>query len=532
MVPQAIPIQEIVSSRRFPEPAPPYIQTLDEHRLRRLAEYGDSSAVKELKRRVKATAISRSDTRFSPEKQGQPVAPVAGEPDRSAMIRPGPPKYAETGPFEDLWSSVSGYVKDAYVNRESNLLQFLRNEKTLEELQEMADMGSEPARQVLAERDPTRLGEKPFGPGGPPAQPPGLNVDIRPPSAPGDFMGAMGQQGAPTAVPPPPGYPAENPQTGGIWRHWRERMGMPPEQVNPPVVPAPGSGEVGAPPEPWYPPTTDPVPVVPAPGSGVPGAPPGPAMPPPGPPPPAGAPAPMAPPMAMPTSTAKPPMPELIGPAGYGVEPPQAIPGPVPDTDSLPWLERGDNRVNLRDFSLALMAASEPTPGAARGPSLAGAVGRAGMATVAGSRARTAAGAKATAEQARHVDKMAMERAKIDSTDALRRETIRQRGEANKLSAEISLMRADTSRSQLEISIADQERKALDDLREGTDFMLMEPEDQQKAENNVFEFYDRIREDKGFKTQRSGTSGVVPHTATNRETGERMIWRDGKWVPM
>lgn len=197
-------------------------------------------------------------------------------------------------------------------------------------------------------------------------------------------------------------------------------------------------------------------------------------------------------------------------------------PGPVSFSDDPAKMEM------LRDFGLRMMIASEPRPGSAVGPSLFGAVGRAGMGTIKDTRARKAATATAAAEAKRHKDKMGMEERRIASTEALRRETIKQRAEGQRLSNEIAGLRATTDRATLEVKIADQEQDAIADLRDSTDYMIAEPPDQKRMEDNIRQTYDRIRTKNGFQRQ---TNNAVPRTATNA-AGDKVVLRDGKWVPM
>lgn len=191
-----------------------------------------------------------------------------------------------------------------------------------------------------------------------------------------------------------------------------------------------------------------------------------------------------------------------------------------------------DKMANLRDFGLRMMMAGEAQPGSAIGPSLFGAVGRAGMGTVQDVRARKAGAATAATEQKRFEKKMEMEERKIESTEALRRETMKLRAEGQQAANDIAAARLKTDRGTLEVSIATKEDKARSDLRDSQDYMIAEEADKQRMESTLTETYNRIRVANGFEPQGGGNAAPDGPTATNSQTGEKMILRNGQWVPM
>lgn len=161
----------------------------------------------------------------------------------------------------------------------------------------------------------------------------------------------------------------------------------------------------------------------------------------------------------------------------------------------------------LRDFGLRMMMAGQAQPGSVVGPSLMGALGRSGMATFEDKRGRDAMAAKAEAaaargvvEQSRHEDKMAIEERKIDSTAALRRETMKLREEGQQTANKISLMRADTDRASLELEISADESKALEKALEDP-LISTDEEAKAKITKSIYAMHDRIRVSNGFPAQ-------------------------------
>ncbi len=223
---------------------------------------------------------------------------------------------------------------------------------------------------------------------------------------------------------------------------------------------------------------------------------------------------------------ARPPMPTMAPGGGYMLEPPRVPAAPAPPPSF--WNDP-DKKANLRDFGLRLMVAGEPAPGSVIGPSLFGAVGRAGLGTVEDVRGRAAAAATRDFERQKHLDTMTIEERKIASTEALRQETIRQRAEAQQLANEIAAMRATTARGELEVTISRAERDALGDIDDDP-MMLVDEDARAQAKNNVRQMYDAIRKQNGFKPMHEAQPAPIPR-AINRETGQRLILQNGKWVP-
>lgn len=92
-----------------------------------------------------------------------------------------------------------------------------------------------------------------------------------------------------------------------------------------------------------------------------------------------------------------------------------------------------DAYMNLMNFGMQLMAASEAQPGSVRGPSLAGAVGRAGQASIGDIRAQKAGRSKAATEERRHQETLDLKRRQLD-LESIR---IAQDGETKRLLIEI-----------------------------------------------------------------------------------------------
>lgn len=260
------------------------------------------------------------------------------------------------------------------------------------------------------------------------------------------------------------------------------------------------------------PPTMDPG-ILPAPDGFPPRAVPRPAPPPPA----------MAPPAGPPNAVPQPP-PGDFGGAMQAMTDPRAMPRPsrftggggfMADAPATPppaspsafeaFRNDPDKMANLRDFGLRMMMAGEAQPGSVIGPSLFGAVGRAGMGTVQDVRARKAAAGTAATEQKRHEDKMALEQRKIESTDALRRETMKLRAEGQQTANAISANRAKTDRASLELEITTKESKALE---KALDNPLIFDDDKAKAKltQSVYALHDRIRVANGFPAQHAGGS--------------------------
>ncbi len=168
---------------------------------------------------------------------------------------------------------------------------------------------------------------------------------------------------------------------------------------------------------------------------------------------------------------------------------------PYPAEEKGGFLNELLNNPNLMELGLRLMASAEPQPGAARGPSLFGAIGQAGLGTMGSQAARTAAGRAYGIEKEKiAVDREALgvERGKIASNQFLLAETQRLRQETAQASNEIARYRADLQARGLEIdqskvgvSIANWAQNSKEALQETTDYLLLDEPAKKQALRNI-----------------------------------------------
>ena len=451
-------------------------------------------------------------------------------------------RKAITGKLPSPVGDVTQWGKDLWEKMNTMSVERLRTLSD-DELKKLSAEGITTATTVLKERyssqagdttPPMPVGKETFGSNLPNPTNPLPEIGATPPATPEPWWGSS-KRGAP----PPPNF-------GNVWNGEEGNLPLPPS-LPPPAPPAamPGGPLAGGSPEavpgalpmwaapayrgPENPPSSAPVPPpLPAPPAGPPPAPqaqPGDFS---------GAMT-MAGPRAVPRPTPPPIAPDSFG-AGFMVPP--APPTPPPATGLEAFRNDPDKMANLRDFGLRLMMAGEARPGSQIGPTLLGSVGAAGMGTVQDVRARKAASATAATEQARHKDKMALGERKIKSNEELRKETMRLRAESDRLANQIAATRARTSQDANLIKIDEMEAEQIADINK--DMTLgVDSDDPVKFKQDLIEDAQRnadiLRRRFGGEPRHNlGSKGgnMEGRTATNPDTGEKLIFRKGQWVPI
>ena len=115
---------------------------------------------------------------------------------------------------------------------------------------------------------------------------------------------------------------------------------------------------------------------------------------------------------------------------------------------------------------------------------------------------------------------------KIAANKELRKETLALKANADQMRNEIALMSGKIDRGRLSVSIADQERKALDDLRDSIAYMSADPKEQKRSERNLTKEYDSMRKEHGIAVARGGVAGQAQRKTI---AGKSYVYKNGKW---
>lgn len=192
------------------------------------------------------------------------------------------------------------------------------------------------------------------------------------------------------------------------------------------------------------------------------------------------------------------------------------------------FLSNKDQYSNLLAFGLALMAAAEPQAGAVRGPSLMGAIGRAGLATEKGIRGREAAATEVAQKERFKAADIAVKREDIQATKDLRKAQQDATNQLNQATVEIKRLGLQIQGTQAQAAIIDKRAQALDKIRSTPEYIGADDAKKKQLEDATTKPFDDLMTP-ASRAQAASTQYQEGDRARLRD-GRIATFHNGKWV--